>query len=104
MNADRPPSETRPTVDAPLLAGRYLLLDQLGQGGMGTVFRARDTTLDRPVAVKVLPEGKLADTDAVARFRREARALARLSHPHIVQALDSGQDGEQHFLVMELVE
>jgi hypothetical protein len=100
MNAPEPAL----TTNVPMLAGRYQLLDQLGQGGMGAVFRALDVSLGRHVAVKVLPAGKLADADAVARFRREAMALARLSHPGIVQAHDSGQDGERHFLVMELVE
>jgi hypothetical protein len=104
MSSTGPSSEPALTADAPLLAGRYQLLEPIGQGGMGTVYRARDVTLNRPVAVKVLPAGKLADPDAVARFRREATALARLSHPNIVQAHDSGADGERHFLVMELVE
>jgi hypothetical protein len=102
MNAHGSPQES--TTAAPLLAGRYQLLDHLGQGGMGAVFRARDRNLGRDVAVKILPAGKLTDSEAVARFRREALALARLSHPGIVQAHDSGQDGDQHFLVMELVE
>jgi hypothetical protein len=104
MNAPGLPPESAPTTAVPLLAGRYQLLEPIGQGGMGQVFRARDVGLGRQVAVKVLPAGKLSDRDAVARFRREALALARLSHPNIVQAHDSGQDGEQHFLVMELVE
>jgi serine/threonine protein kinase len=104
MNAPGLPPESALTTNLPWLAGRYQLLDQLGQGGMGAVYRARDVTLGRLVAVKVLPAGKLADPDAVTRFQREAVALARLSHPNIVQAHDSGQDGERHFLVMELVE
>src|SRR5262249_52838636 len=58
----------------------------------------------RHVAVKLLPDGSVHDADAVARFRREAKALARLSHPGIIQAHDSGEDGERHFLVMEFVE
>src|SRR4051794_14984681 len=104
MSPPGPPPESLHTTDPPLLAGRYRLLDPLGQGGMGAVFRARDMTLNRDVAVKVLSAGKLADAEAIARFRREAQALARLSHGNIVQAHDSGQDGEQHFLVMELVQ
>src|SRR5262245_32510028 len=70
------------------LAGRYLLQEKLGEGAMGTVFKAVDHKLDRTVAVKVLPPHSLADPDAVARFDREAKALARLSHPHIIQAFD----------------
>ena len=104
MSASVPPLDSAPTTAAPLLAGRCRLLDPLGQGGMAAVFRAHDVTLSRQVAVKLLPADKLSDADAVARFRREALALARLTHPNIVQAYDSGQDGGQHFLVMELVE
>jgi hypothetical protein len=104
MSFDSPTPDAQPTTGAPRLAGRYLLLDPLGAGGMGTVFRARDTKLDRPVAVKLLPQGSAPDPDAVARFRREARALARLTHPGIIQAYDSGEDGGRPFLVMELVE
>ncbi len=98
------PPDVPATTDVPLLAGRYQLLDKLGEGGMGAVFRARDGKLDRHVAVKILPVGKLHDAEAVARFQREARALARLCHPGIIQAYDSGEDGDKHFLVMELVE
>jgi hypothetical protein len=84
--------------------GRYQLLDKLGQGGMGTVYLARDTRLDRCVALKVLPPESVHDPDAVARFQREARALARLSHPGIVQVYDSEEDNGRHFLAMEYVE
>jgi serine/threonine protein kinase len=86
-----------------LVAGRYRILDKLGQGGMGAVYKAHDTHLDRDVAVKVLPGHHLNDADAVARFQREARALAKLSHPNIIQAYDSGEDKGKHFLVMEYV-
>src|SRR5262245_57961825 len=85
------------------LAGRYRILEKLGEGGMGTVYRAHDTQLDRDVALKVLPRQRLSDADAIARFQREARALAKLSHPNIIQAYDSGEDQGQHFLVMEYV-
>src|SRR5438105_6939570 len=84
--------------DACIIAGRYRILDKLGQGGMGAVYKAHDTHLDREVAVKVLPADRLHDADAVARFRREARALAKLSHPNIIQAYDSGEDKGRHFL------
>jgi nitrous oxidase accessory protein NosD len=104
MSQDAPPPDAPSTTEVPLLAGRYLLLDQLGRGGMGAVYHARDAQLDRHVAVKLLPDGSVRDADAVARFRREAKALARLSHPGIIQAFDSGQDGDKHFLVMEYVE
>ena len=86
-----------------VLCQRYRLLEQLGAGAMGTVYRALDLKLDRQVAIKLLPERSVADPDAVARFQREARALAKLSHPHIVQAHDADEDSGCHFLVMELV-
>jgi predicted Ser/Thr protein kinase len=84
--------------------GRYRLLTQLGQGGMGTVYLAQDTKLDRRVAIKVLPAVSVNDAGAVARFQREAKALAKLSHPGIVQAFDSEAVEGRHFLVMEYVE
>jgi nitrous oxidase accessory protein NosD len=84
--------------------GRYQLLRKLGQGGMGAVYLASDTRLDRDVAIKVLPPESVNDPDAVARFQREAKALAKLSHPGIVQAYDCEADNGRHFLVMEYVE
>jgi|GEM_PF-2261812 len=90
--------------DECLIAGRYRILEKLGEGGMGAVYKAHDTQLDRDVAVKVLPAQSLHDADAIARFQREARALAKLSHPNIIQAYDSGADKGRHFLVMEYVE
>jgi serine/threonine protein kinase len=104
MNPDASSPKVQATTDVPLLAGRYQVLDKLGEGGMGAVFLARDTKLDRAVAVKILPSGSVHDAEAVARFQREARALARLSHPGIIQAYDNGADGNQHFLVMEFVQ
>ncbi|MDP9868657.1 protein kinase domain-containing protein [Streptosporangium brasiliense] len=90
------------------LSGRYELLEPLGRGGMGVVYRARDRELERIVAVKVLPAQMLRDEDFRARFRREARAAAGLSHPHIATVYDIGEstDGGDPvpYLVMELVE
>ena len=88
------------------VAGRYVLGPRLGAGGMSTVFEARDTVLERPVAVKLLAE-HLADDEAfVYRFRREALSAARLQHPNIVQVFDSGQDpsSHRHYIVMEYVD
>jgi len=91
-------------VTAPPLVqlGRYTNLQLLGQGGMGAVYRAHDPALERTVAIKVILE---ASPEYLARFQREARAIAKLSHPHIVQVYDSGADerGNPYF-VMELID
>ena len=76
----------------------------IGEGGMGRVYRARDTKLQRDVAIKVLPDNVAADPERVARFEREARTLAALNHPHIAQIYGTEQSGATHALVMELVE
>src|SRR6266849_6642866 len=84
--------------------GSYEILSALGAGGMGEVYRARDTWLDRNVAIKILPEAFAADSERIARFQREAKVLASLNHPHlaIIHGLENA-DGA-HALVMELVE
>src|SRR5688500_3829942 len=87
-----------------LIADRYELGDRLGSGGMSTVHRATDRVLERTVAVKVLAEHLSDDEKFVARFRREALAVAKLVHPNIVQVYDTGVDGGRHFIVMEYVE
>jgi nitrous oxidase accessory protein NosD len=89
---------------APVPLSRYRFLEKLGQGGMGEVYLAHDLSLDRRVAIKLLPQDSVNDPGAVARFQREARALARLSHPGIVQAFDCDTADGRHFLVMEHVE
>jgi serine/threonine-protein kinase len=88
------------------IGGRYALESRLGAGGMSTVFLARDSVLERPVAVKLLAEHLAEDEAFVARFRREALAAARLQHPNIVQVFDSGEDPDsgRHFIVMEYVD
>ena len=83
--------------------GPYEVLASLGAGGMGEVFRAKDTRLGRDVAVKVLPAGFAHDADRRARFEREARAVAALSHPNIVAIHDTGLHESQIFVVMELL-
>jgi serine/threonine protein kinase len=88
----------------PLRLGQYEVLETLGTGGMGAVYKARHTPLDRVVALKVLPPERLRSQGAVRRFQREIRAVGRLSHPNIVAAHDGGEVDGQHFLVMELVE
>lgn len=86
------------------IANRYELGDRLGSGGMSTVYRAVDRVLERTVAVKVLAEHLSDDEKFVARFRREALAVAKLVHPNIVQVYDTGVDAGRHFIVMEFVE
>lgn len=81
----------------------YQLIEKLGEGGMGTVYRARHANLDREVAVKLLPVGHLHREETVARFKREMKAIGRLDHPNIVRAHDAGEAEGRHFLVMELV-
>ncbi|NQT86612.1 protein kinase, partial [bacterium] len=75
----------------PKVIGGYEVLEQLGKGGMGTVFKARQVSMDRLVALKVLPRKLGADEAYVARFVREARAAAKLTHPNIVQGYDVGE-------------
>ena len=82
----------------------YQILDKLGQGGMGEVYRARDIRLERDVAVKVLPSHLAEDPSALARFEREAKAVAALSHPNILAVFDVGREGPTAYLVMELLE
>ncbi len=84
--------------------GPYEIVAPLGAGGMGEVYRARDTRLGRDVAVKVLPEHLSAEPEVRARFEREARAVSSLNHPHICTLHDVGREGETDYLVMELVE
>jgi serine/threonine-protein kinase len=81
----------------------YAILEQIGRGGMGEVYRARDTQLGREVAIKVLPEAFSKDAERLARFEREARLLASLNHPNIATLYGLERSGETRFLIMELV-
>jgi serine/threonine protein kinase/DNA-binding CsgD family transcriptional regulator len=85
----------------PRLQDRYRLVEQLGKGGMGLVFRARDEMLDRDVAIKFIAPERVSGAEASARFLREARAVARLSHPNIMTLHDVGQEEGWHYLVLE---
>ena len=87
-----------------LISDRYELGERLGSGGMSTVWAAQDRVLERTVAVKVLAEHLSDDEKFVARFRREALAVAKLIHPNIVQVYDTGVSHDRHFIVMEYVE
>ena len=84
--------------------GPYRIVGKLGEGGMGEVYRARDSRLKREVALKVLPGDLAGDRERLARFQREAEVLASLNHPHIAQIYGFEQVGEASALVMELVE
>ena len=86
------------------ISDRYELGERLGSGGMSSVFKATDNVLEREVAVKVLAEHLSDDEKFVARFRREALAVAKLIHPNIVQVYDTGVDDGRHYIVMEYVE
>jgi eukaryotic-like serine/threonine-protein kinase len=92
------------TLSAGTRLGPYEILSPIGAGGMGEVYRARDTRLGRAVAVKVLPERLAEDADALARFEREAKAVAALSHPNILALHDVGREGSVAYAVMELLE
>ena len=87
-----------------LISDRYQLGDRLGSGGMSSVYKATDRVLERTVAVKILAEHLSDDEKFVARFRREALAVAKLIHPNIVQVYDTGVDHDRHYIVMEYVE
>src|SRR5580765_8642759 len=84
--------------------GPYEVLEPLGAGGMGEVYRARDTRLDRIVAIKVLPAELSGDLHLRERFDREARAISSLNHPHICALYDVGSEAATQFLVLELLE
>ena len=84
--------------------GHYEILSAIGKGGMGEVWRARDTKLGREVAIKTLPEEFAKDADRLARFEREAKFLASLNHPNIAAIHGFEENNGTHFLVLELVE
>ena len=87
-----------------VLGGRYRLVELLGQGGMATIYRARDNQLERDVAIKVLRPEYGTDPDFIERFRHEAQSAASLNHPNVVAVHDYGTDPVGPFIVMELVE
>ncbi len=92
------------TLIAGTRLGPYEILAPIGAGGMGEVYRARDTRLDRTVAIKILPERLKNDPELQVRFQREARAISSLQHPHICSLFDVGQQDDVSFLVMEYIE
>jgi eukaryotic-like serine/threonine-protein kinase len=100
------------TILGTLLGGRYRLDAQIGRGGMSTVYRAFDTVLERSVAIKLMHREIASDSDQLERFRREARSVARLNHPHIVTVIDAGEEpsedglesGSAPYIVLEYVQ
>ena len=107
MDSHGPDPQPQPRDDAgapPKRLGGYELLGRLGKGGMGTVLKARQISLDRLVALKILPQRLAANEQFVQRFLREARSAARLRHPHIVQAIDVGQVEGYYVFAMEYVD
>src|SRR5919202_737186 len=92
------------TVIGTLIGGRFRLEERIGSGGMSTVYRAFDPTLERWVAIKLMHRDISQDPDQLERFRREARAVAQLSHPHVVTVIDFGEDGGTPYIVLEYVE
>ena len=95
---------TRAPVSGDLIADRYELEEEVGSGGMSSVFCARDRQLERRVAIKILHERYRGEDEYVERFRREARAVARLTHPNIVTVIDRGEDDGRQFIVFEYVD
>ena len=87
-----------------LLAGRYHIVAALGKGGMGEVYRARDSRLDREVALKLLPGAYSTDADRLRRFEQEARATGKLNHPNVLTVYDVGIHEAHLYIVMELLE
>jgi hypothetical protein len=98
------PRATSSQMIGTVLSGRYKLEAKLGSGGMSTVYLAKDGTLDRDVAVKVMHREMSEQADQLERFRQEARAVAKLSHPNVVAVIDAGEDGGHPYIVFEYVE
>ena len=92
------------TVIGTLISERYRLEEKIGSGGMSSVYRAFDPTLERWVAIKLMHRDISHDPDQLERFRREARAVARLNHPHVVTVIDAGEDEGAPYIVFEYVE
>ncbi|TDZ81826.1 protein kinase domain-containing protein [Mycobacteroides salmoniphilum] len=104
MTSPKSPTGRLDPMIGAVLDSRYRIETPIATGGMSTVYRGLDTRLDRPVAVKVMDSRYASDTGFLARFRLEARAVARLRHPGLVAVFDQGMDGRHPFLVMELID
>src|SRR5258707_12501756 len=92
------------SVDIGSRLGRYEIRSFIGKGGMGVVYSAHDTELDRDVAIKVMPADVSEDVERLGRFKQEAQALARLNHPNILSILDVGSDAGSVYVISEVLE
>src|SRR5215211_647529 len=92
------------TIPAGTHFGRYEIRSPIGAGGMGEVYLAHDTQLDRPVALKLLPSDVTSDEDRLRRFQQEARATSALNHPNILTIFEIGEDRDTHFIATEFIE
>jgi len=93
-----------PSLGGPTEGDRYQIIGELGRGGMGIVYKVQDTTLDRLVAFKVLPQALVENPQAISNFMREAQAAAKLNHPNIVTVYDTGEQQGRYYIAMEYVE
>ena len=91
------------TIVAGTRLGRYEIRSKIGEGGMGEVYLAQDTKLERKVALKILPADVGTNRDRMERFIREAKSAAALSHPNIAQIFEIGEDAGTHYIAMELI-
>src|SRR6476646_11917522 len=97
-------AHTFPMLSPGTKIGRYEIRSQLGTGGMGEVYLAQDTTLDRKVALKILPPNLAEDTDRMSRFVREAKLASALNHPNIITIHEVGEINGAHFIATEFIE
>jgi serine/threonine-protein kinase len=103
-NAPNPPSVPELAAAPAGQPGRYRILEELGRGGMGIVYKGHDTVLDRPVAFKVLPDALRDNPQALKNFLREAKSAAKLNHPNIVTVFDAGEQDRRFYIAMEYVD
>lgn len=104
LPTDQPISEQSSKIKVPRRMGSFELLEELGRGGMGIVYRAREAELNRDVALKVILESQFATEADIDRFVHEAKTIAGLDHPHLIDVFRLGRDGDEHFFTMRLIE
>src|SRR3974390_781680 len=103
-SGSEPPSATNPLQTGSLLAGRYEIIDRLGGGGMGTVYKARDREVDRMVAVKVIRADLANDSDILSRFKQELILARKVTHKNVIRIFDLGRASGMRFITMEYIE